>query len=186
MIEHLEERQGPPRGSQVKAMHLNDWKGCSQDPPFPKPHLRVGSGSKGVLLEIPLHLRPSEGKQLVSFISVEFGLILISCIQRLCHPAIITWYLHWYSITFMLSVWGMFGEWRGLCIHSLNSSYALLICKKIKWCCDVSHKSASRMEAKLSYLTYFTFFKCRCFCLHTGKLDENKNEEWLLSDKSNC
>jgi len=33
-------------------------------------HLRVGSGSKAVLMEIPVYLSPSGGKQLFSFVSV--------------------------------------------------------------------------------------------------------------------
>ena len=38
--------------------------------PLPRPHLRVGSASKGISLEISVYLRPSEGKQLLSLISV--------------------------------------------------------------------------------------------------------------------
>ena len=52
MIEHLVGRQGQPRGAQVQAMHLSHQKGWSQDPALPRPHLRVGSGGKGILLEI--------------------------------------------------------------------------------------------------------------------------------------
>ena len=62
VIEHLVGRQGQPRGVQLRAMCLSDWKGWSQDQPLPRPHLRVGSGSKGVLLEISVYLRSSEGK----------------------------------------------------------------------------------------------------------------------------
>ena len=54
-------------------MHLSDRKGWSQDPPLPSPLLRVGSGGKGILLEIPAYLRPSEGEQLLSFISVPMA-----------------------------------------------------------------------------------------------------------------
>jgi len=46
----------------IGAMHLSDWKGWSQDPSFPKTHLRVGSGGKGILLEIPAYLRSSKGE----------------------------------------------------------------------------------------------------------------------------
>jgi len=35
----------------VYAMHLSDWKGWSQDPPLPRPHLRAGSGGKRISLE---------------------------------------------------------------------------------------------------------------------------------------
>lgn len=35
------------------ALHLSDWKGWSQDPPLPRPYLRVGSGGKGISLAIP-------------------------------------------------------------------------------------------------------------------------------------
>ena len=48
VIKHLVGRQGQPRGAQVLAMHLSDWKGCSQDPPLPRPHLRVSSGGEGI------------------------------------------------------------------------------------------------------------------------------------------
>jgi len=48
----------------VHAMYLSNWKGWSQDPPLPRPHLRVDSGHKCVLLEILLYLRPCEGKWL--------------------------------------------------------------------------------------------------------------------------
>lgn len=36
-----------------------------QDPALPRPHLGVGSGGEGLSLEIPVCLRPSEGKQLL-------------------------------------------------------------------------------------------------------------------------
>ncbi|XP_046759040.1 uncharacterized protein LOC419335 [Gallus gallus] len=44
-------------------MHLSDWKGWSQDPPFPSPHLRVGSGGKCISLVIPAYLRLSEAQK---------------------------------------------------------------------------------------------------------------------------
>ena len=44
-------------------MQLSDWKGWSQDPSLPRPHLRVGSGGKGIFLKIPTYLRPLKGKQ---------------------------------------------------------------------------------------------------------------------------
>jgi len=94
VIEHLVERQGQPRGAQLYAIHLSDQKGWSQDPPLPRPHLRVGSGSKGILLEIAAYLRLSKGKQLFSFVSVSsaalFGFVFVCCSQRLCHSAVIT------------------------------------------------------------------------------------------------
>ena len=61
VIEHLVGRQGQLRGVQVQPVYLSDWKGWSQDPPLPRSHVRVGSGGKGIL-EIPVYLRPSEGK----------------------------------------------------------------------------------------------------------------------------
>jgi len=53
VIEHLVGRQGQPKGAQVYAIHLNDQKGWSQDPPLPRPHLRAGSGGEVILLEVP-------------------------------------------------------------------------------------------------------------------------------------
>ena len=78
---------------QCNAMQLSDWKGCSQAPLLPRPHLRVGSGGKGILLEIPTYLRPSEGKQLISFISmptaVAFEQILTCCSLGPCCSAVV-------------------------------------------------------------------------------------------------
>jgi len=59
-MEHLVGRQGQPMGAQVHAMYLSDWKGWSQDPPLPRPHVLPGSGGEGISLEIPMYLRPSE------------------------------------------------------------------------------------------------------------------------------
>ena len=63
--------------AQVHAVHLSNQKGWSQDPPLPSPHLRVGSGDRDVLLEIPVYLRLFEGKQLFGFISCP-GLLHLS------------------------------------------------------------------------------------------------------------
>ena len=86
-------RQGQPRGAQGSATHLCDWKGGSQDPPLPRPLLRVGSGGEGILLEIPVYLRPSAGKQLLSFISVSmavaFEQVLACCSLGPCYSAVI-------------------------------------------------------------------------------------------------
>jgi len=41
VIEHLVERQGQLRGGQLHAVHLSDQNEWSQDPPLPRPHLRV-------------------------------------------------------------------------------------------------------------------------------------------------
>ena len=87
VMEHLVGRQGQPRGAQVHAMCLIDWKRWSQGPPLPSPRLRVG-GEGISLLEIPVYLRPSKGKWLFSFVTA-FGLILICCSQRLCHSGVI-------------------------------------------------------------------------------------------------
>ena len=69
-------------------------RGWSQDPPLPKPHLRVGSGQEGILLEIPAYLRPSEGKQLLSFVSC----VCDCCIwanPNLLHPRASLLCCHW-------------------------------------------------------------------------------------------
>jgi len=84
---------GQPRGAQVYAMYLSDWKRWSQDPPLPRPHLRVGGGGEGILLEITVYLKPSEGKQLISFISVlsaiAFAQTLTCCSLGPCYSAVI-------------------------------------------------------------------------------------------------
>ena len=93
MTEHLVGRQGQPRGAQVNAMNLSDQKLWSQDPPLPSPHLRVGSGGEGVLLEISAYLRPSKGKRILSFISVliavVFEPVLTCCSLGPCCSALI-------------------------------------------------------------------------------------------------
>ena len=63
VIEHLVGRYGQPRGAQMHALPLSDWKVWSQDSPIPRPQLRVGSGGKGVSLEISVYLGSSKGKQ---------------------------------------------------------------------------------------------------------------------------
>ena len=73
VIEHLVRRQGQSMGAQVHATYLTDQKRWSQDPPLPRPHLRVGSGSKVTLLEITPYLWLSKGKQILSFISVSIA-----------------------------------------------------------------------------------------------------------------
>ena len=59
----------------------------------PRPHLKVSSGSKGILLEIPAYLRPFESKQLFSFFSVPmavaFERILTCCSLGPCCLAVI-------------------------------------------------------------------------------------------------
>jgi len=92
VTEKLVERQGQPRGAQLHAMYLSDCKGWSQDPLLLRPHLRVGSGGECVLVEIPVYLRSSEGKQLYSFVSASaasLGLILTCCSLGLCHSTVI-------------------------------------------------------------------------------------------------
>jgi len=48
VIEHLVGRQGQPRGAQVGAVHLGDWKRWDQDQPLPRTHLSVGSRREGI------------------------------------------------------------------------------------------------------------------------------------------
>ena len=81
----------------MHATHLSDQKGWNQDPPLPRPHLRVGSGGKDTLLEIPAYMSPYEGKQISlpsppsSFVSVFTAVLSISslCSLPLCYSAII-------------------------------------------------------------------------------------------------
>ena len=93
VIEHLVGRQSQPREAQVHAVYLSDWKGCSQDAPLPRFHLRVGSGGKGILLEIPVYVRPSEHKQLLSLISVPVAVVFVQtltcCSLGSCCSAVI-------------------------------------------------------------------------------------------------
>ena len=76
VIEHLVGRQGQPKGAQVHAMHLSDQKGWNTDPSLPRRHLRAGSGSEDISLEILVYLGPLEGKKLLSLISVSAAVVL--------------------------------------------------------------------------------------------------------------
>ena len=93
VIEHLVGRQGQPRGAQVHAMQLRDRKGWSQDLPLPRPHVRAGSGGEGISLEIPVYLRPSKDKWILSFIFVPLVIvpkqILVLCSLRPCYLAVL-------------------------------------------------------------------------------------------------
>ena len=75
------------------AMYLSDQKVCSQDPPLPRPHLGVGRGVESILLEVPAYLRPFEGKQILSFVSVStavvFEQVLACCSLGPCFFAVI-------------------------------------------------------------------------------------------------
>ncbi len=77
----------------MQAMQLSDQKGWSQDPLLHRSHLRVGSGGKGVLLEISAYQGPSKGEQMLSFVSVSmsaaFKHILTFCSLGLRYSAII-------------------------------------------------------------------------------------------------
>jgi len=86
-------RQGQPKGAQVQAICLIDQNGWSQDPPFPRLYLSVGSGDKRILLEVPVYLGPSKGKQILSFVSVSTAAVsehmLTYCNLGLYHYAAI-------------------------------------------------------------------------------------------------
>ena len=65
----------------------------SQDPPLLRLHLRVGSGGRGISLDIPLYLRLCKGKQFFFVFAstvAEFGLFLICYSLGLCYSATIT------------------------------------------------------------------------------------------------
>jgi len=97
VIEHLVGRQGQPRRAQLHAIHLSDWKGCSQDPPLPRPHLRVGSRGKGIVLEIPAYWRSSKGKQFFFFCFCVPTCCIWAC-SHLLQPRIVL--LCYYCYTF--------------------------------------------------------------------------------------
>ena len=78
------------------AMYLSDWKGWSQDSSLPRPLLRVGSGSKGILLKIPVFWRSSKGKQLLSFISVPIAAV-IGLIPTCCSLVLLLLHCHCYA-----------------------------------------------------------------------------------------
>jgi len=62
-------KAGPTQGSSA-ASNAPDRKEWSQDPPLPRPHVRVGSEDEGILLEISAYLRLSKGKKNFFFVSV--------------------------------------------------------------------------------------------------------------------
>lgn len=96
--------EGRANPGELRCMQCTEWwKGWSQDPLLPRPHLRVGSGGKGILLEIPAYLRLSEGKQLLSFVSVlmviAFENILTYCTLGPCYcviTAVLSIVLQWF------------------------------------------------------------------------------------------
>ena len=100
VLEYLVRRQSQSRGAQVHSMNLSDWKGWSEDQLLFRPHLRVGSRGEGILLEILAYLRPSKGKQLLSFISIAaaFEHNLTCCSLGLCYHTDITAFSSHYSV----------------------------------------------------------------------------------------
>ena len=58
------------------AVYLTDQKVPAS--PLPRPHLRVGSEDKGILLVIPAYLRSSKGKRVSSFFFLWF------CVHGCC------------------------------------------------------------------------------------------------------
>ena len=70
-------KAGPTKGSSgacnAKQCNTPEWpEGVNL--PLPRLYLRVGSGCKGILLEISAYLRVSKGKQILSFISVPLAI----------------------------------------------------------------------------------------------------------------
>ena len=85
-------RQGQPRGAHC--MHLSDHNGWSQDPPLPRPHLKVSSGGEGIscwrFLPTWDILKVSTSSSFVSVsVAAVFGLNLICCSLGLCYLATI-------------------------------------------------------------------------------------------------
>ena len=78
VIEHLVGRQDQPRGAQLCAMYLSDQKGWSQDPPLPRPHLRVGSEGEGVSSGAP-----SIPEDLRGLLKVSSSFLLFLCLLLL-------------------------------------------------------------------------------------------------------
>jgi len=72
-------------------------KGWRLDPSPHRPHLRVGSGGDGSLLEIPAYLRCSEGKQLFFLRFSAHSCCICSCP---CLVQLRTLPLHYYCCTF--------------------------------------------------------------------------------------
>ena len=90
-------RQGQPRGAQVYVINLSDWKGCSQDPPLPRPHLRLAvEAGVSYWRSLCVWDIPRVSRFFFSFVSVSmaavFGLILIAAedfatlLSLLCSP----------------------------------------------------------------------------------------------------
>ena len=107
VIEHLVGRQGQAMEAQVRAMPLRDWKEWSLAPPLPRPHLRVGSGGNGVLLEISVWVWSSEGKQLLFLNFCAYGCyvwvnlyLLHSVTLLLCFCAVLSIVLQYYQYVF--------------------------------------------------------------------------------------
>jgi len=93
VIENLVGSQDQPRGTQVYAMHLSEQEGWILAPPLPWPHLRAGSGSKEILLEILGYLTSSEGK-LIFFVSVHMAIVFEQVLTAVWDLATLLLLLH--------------------------------------------------------------------------------------------
>lgn len=78
-------KQGQSRGAQLYAVHMSDQKGWSQNPPLTTPHLRIGRGDEGILLELSVYLRRSEGEQF--FFSYVFLFVVVHLSKSLVAEA---------------------------------------------------------------------------------------------------
>ena len=72
-------KAGTTQGAQLHAMHLSDQKGWILAPPFPRPHLRVGSGGEGILLEISVYIIRSNSKQILFLCFCVHGYCIWAC-----------------------------------------------------------------------------------------------------------
>jgi len=69
----------------------------------PRPHLRVGSGGEGILLEIPLYLRPFKGEQMF-FLHIcpwllHLGLYSLALAKDFAIPLLLLYFPSHYSVT---------------------------------------------------------------------------------------
>jgi len=167
-MEHLVGGQGQPRGAQVYAMLLSDWKGWIQEPSLPWPHWRLESDGEGIFLEIPAYLRPFRSKQLfvisASVVAV-FGLLFICCSQRLRLV---------YIVWFIVAAFERFMHCEFFTPFVANCTIWFTVSGGSR-----NHSAASFNEVKNSI-----FLSCRLYIDKAQvHLDVNKTEKIRMDDK---
>jgi len=160
-------KAGPSSG----ACNTPEWKGWSQDPSLPRPHLRVGSGSEGVLLEIPACLRPSKGKQLFfpSFLHLwllHLGLFSFAATKDFATLLLLLYFPSHYSIP-------VYDRSSEAILRRLQCEDTKLVLSLNSFFSDILPQPFTESSYKLLLVLFLwaeqtPLSKCFCFCLSCG------------------